>query len=285
MTSIISWNIQCGLGVDGRVDLQRIADVINQMGGADVICLQEVARFFPDLDRGQGADQVAVLKKCFPGFAAMFGPALDRPSPGNARRQQFGNLILSRLPVLQTFRHSLPQPLPADPVQHMPRQALEVVVAAPDGPLRVTTTHLEYHSARQRLHQAERLCALTAEIVDNLEYAGYAPADGPYAAIPRPGRSVLCGDFNAEPDDSVYQRLTHRDLDAWRQLHGVRAHAPTCGIHDRIQWPQGPHARDFFFVSPELKSQVLAVEVETDTDASDHQPLRLLLNTDGGQIG
>ena len=45
---ILSWNIQWGRGIDGRVDLERTVAVI-AAGNPDVICLQEVARCHPDL--------------------------------------------------------------------------------------------------------------------------------------------------------------------------------------------------------------------------------------------
>ena len=38
---ILSWNIQCGLGIDGRTDLERIASVIKKMADFEVICLQK----------------------------------------------------------------------------------------------------------------------------------------------------------------------------------------------------------------------------------------------------
>ncbi|MCU0933013.1 MAG: endonuclease, partial [Thiobacillaceae bacterium] len=40
---LLSWNIQWGRGLDGRVDLARIAGEIRRIGDFDVICLQEVA--------------------------------------------------------------------------------------------------------------------------------------------------------------------------------------------------------------------------------------------------
>lgn len=283
--SILTWNIQCGRGVDGVIDLGRIARIVDGMGGADVICLQEVARHDPDLDGGQGADQAELLSRLFPGHTSAFGAALDRVGDGEGRRRQFGNMILSRLPVLQVFRHALPQPAPDQNVPNMPRQALEVVVQTPLGPMRVTTTHLEYHSARQRMAQVARLQAIAADIAANASYGEFAPTDGPYAANPRPVRSVLCGDFNAEPGDDVYARLTTGQHDAWRLLNGDAPHAPTCGIYDHAQWPEGPHARDFFIVSDDLAEIVLQVEVNTKTDASDHQPVRMTLGVNRAQIG
>lgn len=282
MTTIVTWNIQCARGVDGKVDPGRIAETVRRGGEPDVICLQEVARFMPDLDGGAGADQVTVFAGLFAGYEAVFGAAVDRG--GSGRRRQFGNLVLSRLPVLQAFRHLLPQP--ADPgVRHMPRQATEIVVEAAAGPLRVVTTHLEFHSEAQRMAQAARLRALHAEAAADERNPAMACPDGLYARSPRPARAVLCGDFNILPDDAVYHILndafadgTPPLVDAWRALHGTRPHDPTCGIFDREQWPQGPHCRDFFLLTPDIVERIEALEVNRETDASDHQPLRLALS-------
>ena len=62
----------------------------------------------------------------------------------------------------QVFRHLLP--FPVDPgVNGMPRIAVEAVVAAPFGEVRVITTHLEYYSKMQRTAQVEALRAIYAE--------------------------------------------------------------------------------------------------------------------------
>jgi endonuclease/exonuclease/phosphatase family metal-dependent hydrolase len=37
---LITWNIQWGLGIDGRVDLERIVRTAREMADFDVICLQ-----------------------------------------------------------------------------------------------------------------------------------------------------------------------------------------------------------------------------------------------------
>ncbi len=281
MTTILTWNIQCGRGCGGRVDLARIAGVIRAMGDHDVICLQEVCRHTPELDDGAATDQVADLGRLFPEFEPVFGAAIDRAGDPGGPRRQFGNLILSRLPVVQAFRHALPQPADAS-VKHMPRQATEVVVPrhhnSASGPwLRIVTTHLEYHSKAQRLAQAARLLELQAEITGNQESPPIAPPNGPYAAIPRPASGILCGDFNIAVGGDVYNRLIGGGNDAWPLVH-QRPHDPTCGIFDRTQWPQGEHCRDFFFVSPDLVEAVTGLNVDLKTDASDHQPLRLVLS-------
>lgn len=285
MIAVLSWNIQCGRGVDGRVSLERIADTIADQGVPEVICLQEVARHDPACD-GVGADQAARLAALFPHHCPVFGAALDRLGDHGGRRQ-FGNLILSALPVVQAFRHPLPQPPDADPaVRHMARQATEVVVAAPSGPLRVVTTHLEYHSAPQRDAQLARLRALHEEVA-RLEQRPPAPVapPSPYAPAPRPGDLVLCGDFNLGADDPAFRRALapFPDAipdwhDAWAIVGDGAAHAPTCGVFDHVQWPQGPHARDFFILAGRAAAQARALTVDGVTAASDHQPLRLSLD-------
>ncbi|MGI9385544.1 MAG: endonuclease/exonuclease/phosphatase family protein [Methyloligellaceae bacterium] len=283
MTEIVTWNIQCGLGVDGLVDLERIAGVIRAMGDPDVICLQEVSRYMPDLDGGAGADQVAVLAGLFPDHRPTFGPALDRAGDGPAARKSFGNLVLSRLPVLCVFRHHLPQPAEAG-LRHMPRQATEVTVADQAGPLRILTTHLEFPSVTQRQAQIDRLRALHSEAAANVRQPPEAAETGPYEPLPRPADCILCGDFNLEPEDPEYAGLlagfadgTPALLDAWPEVHGDRPHDPTCGIFDEAQWPAGPNCRDFFFMTPALIARTDAIRVDVTTQASDHQPVLVRL--------
>ena len=283
MTTVIAtWNIQCAKGVDGKVDPARIASILKSRGDPDVACVQEVARFMPEMDGGAGADQVSLLAALFPGYEAIFGPALDHIGDGAGGRRQFGNLILSRLPVVQAFRHLLPLP-PEAGVKRMQRQATEAVVETETGPLRIVTTHLEFHSETQRRAQAAALWLLHAETADNADRPS-AASDGPYAALPRPASCVVCGDFNLVPDDPVYDMLTAPPAnggpalaDAWRSFHGGRVHDPTCGIFDRDQWPQGPHCRDYFLVTPDVAARIDGVDVDMQTDASDHQPLWLTL--------
>lgn len=273
MTAILTWNIQCGLGCDGRVDLSRIARVAAAMGEADVLCFQEVSRNDPEI--AGGADQVAGLQALFPRYVALFGVALDRQGGGDARRQ-FGNLVLSRLPVLQVFRHLLPHPAVGG-IKHMQRQAIEVVVDTRAGPLRIVTTHLEYYSATHRAAQIERLRALHAEVADN-EANPPKPAASPYDPVPRPASLVLCGDLNFLPHEDEYRALFAPPLlDAWRVARGAEPHPPSTGLYDRRQWPMGGHCRDYFAVTADVAQRVVEVAIDTTTDASDHQPLRLVL--------
>lgn len=278
MTVLLSWNIQYGKGCDGRIDLGRIADVSRSRGPVDVLCFQEVAQNYSEMGGGDGVDQVAQLCALFPGYQPHFAAGVDALGPDGSRRR-FGNLTLSRLPVLDAAAHLLPRP--AEPgVLHMPRVAILTLVETSAGPVRVLSTHLEFHSERQRLAQAERLCALHAEAVEN-ERQPPAPGPGAYALLPRAAGTLVCGDFNFELASAPYATMRAAFADAWPLVHGTRPHDPTCGIFDRQQWKQGAHARDFWFVSPDLRGAVAGIAVDTTTDASDHQPVWLTLSAAG----
>ena len=153
---VITWNVQWCRGCDGVVDPARIARVARGLADFDVLCLQEVARNFAGLEGSKGEDQFALLADALPGYTLVEGVATDRLSETTVGRMQFGNAILTRLPVLQVFKHLLPWP-PDLKSLGMQRIAIEVVLAAKGGPLRVTTTHLEYYSKVQRMAQVGRL--------------------------------------------------------------------------------------------------------------------------------
>lgn len=279
---LITWNVQWCRGCDGRVDPARIVRDARAIADFDVLCLQEVADNFPELPGSSGEDQFALLDSLLAGFSAVPGFAVDTLAP-KGRRRRFGNLLLSRLPVLAVFRHLLPWP--AEPqVVGMQRVAIEAVLAAPGGPLRVTNTHLEYYSPIQRAAQVERLRELQAEACGHsTDRTDSERAGGPFEAIPRPPASILTADFNFRSDDPQYARIqapiasgvpAYRD--AWAIANPGRTHDHTIGVHDHDQWPT-PYACDFVFVSEDLASRVAEVRVEAGTDASDHQPVMLRL--------
>jgi endonuclease/exonuclease/phosphatase family metal-dependent hydrolase len=269
VTAIVTWNIQNGRGCDGVADLARIARVAKAMGESDVLCFQEIARRDPAF--GDGSDQVAALEGLFPGFQAIFGPTLVRGE------RQYGNMILSRLPVLQVFNHLLPHPAEGG-IKHMQRQAVEAVVQTRGGPLRVVTTHLEYYSAAHRAAQVARLRAIQEEVAENAASPA-KPAPSPYDSVPRPASLVLCGDFNIQPDDPEYRQLFQPPLlDAWRAARPGEPDPLSTGLHDRVQWPKGGHCRDYFAVTPDVARRIASIEMDAATDASDHQPLRLVLS-------
>ena len=285
---LITWNVQWCRGCDGRVDPSRIVRVCRETADCDILCFQEVAVNFASLDGSAGEDQVTAISGVLPAYAPIYGSGIDVPT-GDGRRRYFGNVILSRYPILRAFRHMLPWPY--DP-EHtgMQRVALEAVVEAPWGPLRIISTHLEYYSAAQRTAQVERLRELHAEA--SLRSAKSKDSDetggrGPYTWQPRPASAVIVGDFNFRPEDPLHARMQEPFggkvpalRDAWTIAHPGKAHEPTLGIYDKVQWPGEAFASDFVYVTEDLADRVQGLTVNGKTQASDHQPVLLQLRDD-----
>ncbi|CAB3729830.1 endonuclease/exonuclease/phosphatase family protein [Paraburkholderia rhynchosiae] len=287
---LVDWNIQWGRGVDGRVDLERIVREARALCDFDIMCMQEVTRGFHEppsaggLAGGPCADQFSELAALLPGMTVIDAIGSDLPSiGGSAHRRQFGNAIVTRLPVRQVLRHSLPWP--ADPAKpSMLRVALEAVIDTDIGALRVISTHLEFYSERQRLAQVERLRDLHKEACDHARRPaqGEKP-DSPFADTARPLSAIVCGDFNSAFESAAYRRMLEpipgapAFADAWRRAHGNAPRAPTVGLYDREQWPDGPFACDFMFITEDLEPRVASCEVDAHSRSSDHQPMWLEL--------
>lgn len=282
---LITWNVQWCCGVDKRVDPARIVAEAKRLADFDVLCLQEIADNFPDprLAGSAGENQFAEFARLLPGYTAIPGIAADHPAE-DGRRRRFGNLILSRLPVKQVFRHLLPSPV--DPgANGMPRIALEAVVVASFGELRVITTHLEWYSAKQRSAQVEELRAIYAEGHGHARHGTIVDTSGgPFTTYLRPAATVITGDFNLEPHDPLHARMgapfadgTPPLFDAWELLHPGVPHPATFKVFEK--WvPGDPELHcDFIFVSDELRSRVAGIRVDRQTQASDHQPVVLEL--------
>jgi endonuclease/exonuclease/phosphatase family metal-dependent hydrolase len=183
--------------------------------------------------------------------------------------------------VLSARRHALPWP--ADPGKEtMPRVAIETIVQAPMGPLRITTTHLEYYSDIQRRAQALRLRALHDEACHRAAQPGHPTAEGgPFDATPQTDFAILTGDFNFRSDHPAYDEI-QRALggggppyrDAWAALNAHRPHTPTFCVHSDV-YSKEPYCCDFLFVSENLVPRLRSIAVDGETTASDHQPVFL----------
>jgi endonuclease/exonuclease/phosphatase family metal-dependent hydrolase len=273
---LITWNIQWGKGCDGVVDLERIISVARSLADADIFCFQEISNGFASLDGD--TDQAGQLAALLPEHRAVFRPAVETiDSRGNSHR--FGNMTLSRLPILQVASHLLPWPQD-NSERSMRRQAIEVTVQAAFGPLRVTNTHLEYYSAAQRDAQIVRLLDLQQEAST---YRHAADAREPYGRQVIAASGILCGDFNfdvSDPQHAMLHASSRPGLnyrDAWTIRHPGLPHQPTCGLYDRAQWTDGADCRDFIFVTEDMVGRVRRMQVDGETAASDHQPVLIEL--------
>lgn len=158
----MTYNIRCGLGADGRIDLDRIAAVIRSYG-PDVVALQEVD---DRRIRSGSVDQAAALGARL-GMAASFAPCLDD------ERGRYGIATLTRWPLLATEQVSLPHRGPGMR-RSEPRRALVTRLAwsAPGpsdagaedagGEIDVVNTHLSVRRGERPAQVAAIAAALGA---------------------------------------------------------------------------------------------------------------------------
>ena len=270
---LLTWNVQWCRGLDGVVDPARIAREARRLADPDVLCLQEVSVGFISLPGSHGENQVDALRAALPGYQVFYAAAVDVPR-GDGARQRFGNVVASRFPVGRVQRHALPWPAASSP--SMPRAALEAVIEAPFGALRVITTHLEYYSSGHRAAQIERLRELHSE--PNLETVTEED-EGPYRPFAHPRSAIVCGDFNLPPQDPLRGRFLEafvggapKFIDAWEALHAGVPHPHTFRVHERKQ-DQSPYCCDYVFVTDDLLPRLRSISIDGENRASDHQPV------------
>ncbi|MFP5370348.1 MAG: endonuclease/exonuclease/phosphatase family protein, partial [Actinomycetes bacterium] len=145
---LVTFNIHHGVGEDERHDLPRLAKLLHSVD-ADVICLQEVDRHYGE--RSEDVDQALLLSRALD-MQLAWGPAIDEPRP-DGTPSQYGNALLSRLPVLVSDVHRLPG-------GGEPRSALRTMLELDGGTLWVTATHLTTRSAPERAEQVRALADL-----------------------------------------------------------------------------------------------------------------------------
>lgn len=292
---LITWNTQWCCGLDGLVNPERIVVEARAMADFDVLCLQEIASGFDGLP-GAPDDQAAQLQALLPGYQVFFGAAVDA-FDAQGKRQRFGNLIATRLPVASVQHHPLPWPVDAE-VPSMPRMCSVVTVKHPAlGALRVMTTHLAYYSSVQRMAQTLALRDLHAQACALALQPPLADDSAtPFRSQLHTEHAILCGDFNFEPQAPEYaavqecfmplsltskaqtaiDTIAFRLHDAWPVVHGAAPREPTFRLFDRTNGPQ-PITCDHVFVSQSLVSRVQSLSVNLATQASDHQPVLLTL--------
>lgn len=282
----VSYNIQYGTGKDGAIDLARIA---GEIGDADVIALQEVERF--NSTTGM-VDQVAELCDLFPSHYSVYGAGVDldaslKDTTGRVenRRRQFGNMLLSKTPILSSRNHLLPKYGMDGPLA-LQRSAVEGVIDGPLGLMRIYSVHLGHAAAPERVIQIEALLDIVRNApqeggVWSGRYAGnHWKTDGPMPAMPE--AALLMGDFNLEPhsaeyeqlvgpSDPKYGRLTRLKglVDVWTHL-GHNLDGPetkTCPDE------KGDARIDYAFATLDIARKAKSMSVDQKAVGSDHQPI------------
>lgn len=229
----MSFNIHHGVGVDGLLDLDRIAATVSG-AGAEVVGLQEVDRHFGE--RSNFVDQATYLADTL-GMMVVFGANLDFDplDPGSPRRQ-YGNAILSSYPITSWSNALLPL-LPGTEQRGLLMATLDV-----DGtPLNAYSTHLQHDSQDARLAQV-------AAISDHLATSN--------ASV------LLLGDLNATPDAPEIETMVDELTDSWVEA----------GVGDGYTYSTtNPSVRiDYVLTSSDIATRTAAV---VTSDSSDHLPV------------
>jgi endonuclease/exonuclease/phosphatase family metal-dependent hydrolase len=288
---LVTYNIQYSRGKDERYDLPRIVETVR---GADIIALQEVERFLP---RTKMADQPAEIAALLPDFHWVYGPGVDLDASATAadgkvanRRRQFGNMLLSRRPILSARNHLLPY---VGTTSHLNSQsaALEGVIETPGRALRVYSLHFSHLSERERLTQVDWLLDLNrrAWLEGGVWSGDFNEQDSEWRVEPPPPMpfdALYLGDFNFDPADPEYPRIVgpldpdhgrvhYRDLliDAWVAAGNGERDGITYPGNER--YPNSPDGwrLDYCFVTPTLAPLVRGAWIDTEAQGSDHQPV------------
>ena len=206
---VLSYNIHRGVGLDRRLDLDRVADVIAETS-AGVAGLQEVIRDegFPDADQARYlADRL--------GMTLVMG-ATRR----HGREGTYGNALLTRWPVLGssacdlTFR------------EREPRGCLRVALDVGGMPVHVFVSHFGI-AMRERRDQVGRLAAFIRR-----------PAE-------ISGPRVLLGDFNEWHRGPVSRRLRKEFPSPMRRMRRTHPAVFPLFALDRIYWDRELEGREF----------------------------------------
>ncbi|HEV8589863.1 MAG TPA: endonuclease/exonuclease/phosphatase family protein [Pyrinomonadaceae bacterium] len=175
---VMTYNIHVGVGMDKKLDLQRIAGVINRQH-PDLVGLQEVDR---GVERTQRIDEIAELAKL---------TKMDYAFAFNLKYQggQYGVAILSKLPIMAT-EHRLYQN-----TREAERRGFIRAEVRIDGRIvNFVTTHLDYQYEDGRVFEAQQLLRAMADVK---------------------GPLIVVGDFNDVPTGGAYKSVTDQFEDAW----------------------------------------------------------------------
>lgn len=225
---IVSYNIHGAVDVDGQLDPEAIAEAIEAQEPV-VVLLQEVARGWPIFG---GLDAAEWLSRRLE-MPYVYVPAAD---------EQFGNAVLSRVPILGSTSGELPY---GEGPQQRSYLAVRLDLGG-GGELLVIDAHLE-----RRFEDPETRRRQITTLLD--AWGGEEPA-------------VIAGDMNLQPDEDDVQLFLDAGLVSVQDEIGDPCD-PTATEPD----PEEPCDRvDWIFVTPDVEPSGFEI---VETRASDHLPL------------
>jgi endonuclease/exonuclease/phosphatase family metal-dependent hydrolase len=177
---VMTYNIHHGAGVDGKIDFQRIAGLI-QRERADIVALQEVDK---------GVERTA-RRDCPAELAALTGMTCVFSNNFHYQGGEYGNAVLTRFPIKRWTNRHYKMLRPGEQ-----RGLLQVVLDVHGRELVFLDTHIDY-----RGDDTERLMN-AAEILEAVEARRGQPM-------------ILCGDFNDTPGSRTHQKITQAFTDTW----------------------------------------------------------------------
>ena len=183
MHRITTYNVHRCVGVDGKLDVARVARVIAQ-ARPDIVALQEL-----DVGRSRtgGVDQAHALAELL-GMKFHFNAAL------RVEEERYGDAILTAAPMRLVKAGALPGSRAVRGLE--PRGAVWVKIEIEGVQLNVINTHLGLVPHEQRAQAAALIAA---------GWIGSADCSDP---------AILVGDFNATQRHAAYRRLADRMRDA-----------------------------------------------------------------------
>lgn len=174
--TVMTYNIHHGEGMDGVLDLERIAKVIKAQN-PDLVALQEVDQNVERTNKVMQADVLAELT----GMHSYFAKALD------LQGGEYGEAILSKTPLTNSRIIDLPTE-----EGYEPRVAAVSETEVNGRQIAFAATHLDHKSVDLRIRQAEALVKALKEI--NIPY-------------------LLAGDMNSRPSERTYRVLLESGSD------------------------------------------------------------------------
>ena len=236
MPRIMTYNVHRCVGVDGKLDVGRIAAVIAQCR-PDIVALQEL-----DVGRRRtgAVDQAHAI-------ANRLGMAFHFHAAMKVEEEHYGDAILATAPLKVIRAGALPNSPSIRGLE--PRGALWLEIEIGGRSLQVINTHLGLVPHEQRAQ---------AVALAGPEWMGHRDRRDPL---------ILLGDFNATPYASTYRTLASRLTDARSLCKGARA-SPTFPSRFPML------AIDHVFVSAGIGvSHIEAHAAPLARVASDHLPL------------
>lgn len=147
---VLSYNIHHGEGVDAKLDLSRIANVIRSVQ-PDLVALQEVDQ---NAKRSGVVDQPEELGRLTK-MNVVFGANIE------LQGGHYGNAILSRFPIAKHVNHRLPN---LDNGEQRGVLAAEISVPKLAGELMLLVTHFDHRrSDEERIQSAQAVNVLVKE--------------------------------------------------------------------------------------------------------------------------